>query len=182
MTRFNPIVEQKLRESGWHPERIVPDAQLAKWLVIECPRMHSGHTQIRMFSIAYRVLREFGGLRVEQDEPGISLYRNPFVFDPLGICDSMASEYWFSTEWMAGGSLFPLGYFDVGHKEPFAINTQGHILNPDDYSGFYGATIEIALENFILGNAPQPLVVDESKIIEANSLLPFIDQQMSHTR
>lgn len=76
MARFSPQAEQTLRRAGWYPGRQVP-AMVASWK--KDLMLSDG---VEMFSSAESVLLEFGGLRIDQQGPGVSCAREPFTFDP----------------------------------------------------------------------------------------------------
>jgi hypothetical protein len=179
--RFLPQVEQVLRKAGWFPGRVVAHSQLVKWACIESPFRWLGmdfpapskHIQSRLFPAAWRALREFGGLTVNQDIPSVPGHRCFFYIDPIEGRSRIGNEDWFIDEWCADGALFPLG----GTKDfTFEITGRGQVIS-SEYNLCLGNSIEEALTNLIMGNAPQNLDVDQEKFLEASFLMGLIQKE-----
>ena len=148
--RFVPEVEEALRAAGWFPGRVAPKVQLEKWLVID--RTPNGNPfQIRMFSAAWRIMREFGGLTIAT-LPVRQGYHETITFDPLWVGQSWWNEIFWMAEW-EGVPVYPLG---ITKEEIIAVTGQGQIINDDDH--VRGNTIEEALTNILMGQlVPLPL-------------------------
>ena len=178
--RFLPEVEAVLREVGWFPGRVVPMDQLKQWLIIERELENGPRVQLRMFSAAWRILREFGGLTIEQDAPGVTFSRESFFFDPSR--GGWWGEEWFIDEWEADGALFPLGNWgnpDVSgfyrtDAFCFAVTGQGKIISDSENLLLLGNTIEEALTNLIVGYMPETYGAPRDKFLEASYLRPFL--------
>lgn len=170
--RFPAEVERILLENGWFPRRQIPTDLLRQWLVLNL-KLGSGSIQVRMFPAASIVLREFGGLKVKLDLPGISCYRPSFDFDPSVVQNSGAWNYnWVGDEGDVNGGLFPLGRMSDGGM--FAVDSRERIIN--DNGQLVGNNIDEALTNMILGIMPQPLEVEQRISDEANFLFPLVEK------
>jgi hypothetical protein len=178
--RFLPEVEQILREAGWFPGRVVPVDQLKQWMVLEETLENGSILQLRMFSAAWRILREFGGLTIHQDAHGITLPRETFFFDPLR--GGWWGSNWFFDEWQADGALFPLGNWGNSHGSVyqtdafgFAVTGQGKIIN--EFGELLGNTIGEALTNLILGDGLEMYKAPQDKVAESSYVHPFMIQR-----
>ena len=151
--RFSPEVEAVLREAGWYPGREVDWEQLGEWAFIEAP-VEKGFLQVRMFSAALYVLREFGGLTIKSmREGGTSI--EGFTINPPRVFEKSIWHYnWYAGEWMAKGALYPLGYIHDDHWV-FGVRGDGRIVT-DDHD-LVGNNIDEALENLIKGIKPTPI-------------------------
>ena len=168
--RFSPEVEQALRKAGWFPGRVASKEQMNKWLVVEWP-VGDKHIQSRLFSAAWHVLREFGGLEIKQSDRGPFTHQNGFSINPLKVQGKYWGEDgWFLAEWCADGALFPLGMHD---EFAVAITGQGQIIGAGVTSEWLiGNTIEEALANLIVGNTLEDWDTAQDKFEEASYLLP----------
>jgi hypothetical protein len=153
--RFSSKTKEVLEQAGWHEGRVVDDAQLEEWCALKW-NYAPGYCQI--FPVALQVLREFGGLVINQHGPGITCARTPFFIDPvkaLGIED----DNWFIDEWLWGMPLYLLGA--KGERMPpedvLAIDPIGRVLGLTYGHILYGKTFDEALENMILGFMPERL-------------------------
>ena len=172
--RFPAEVERVLRESGWFPQRQIPIELLEQWLVLDL-KMGRGKIQVRMFPTASMILREFGGLKIKLDLPGITCYRPSFSFDPLEVRDSGAWTYnWILDEGWGNGGLFPLGRMSDGGM--FAVDSKKRIIN--DNGQLHGNNIDEALTNMILGYMPEPFEVEQRISHEAAFLFPLIEKRI----
>ena len=142
MSRFSEEVESSLRIAGWQPGRQV---DLVHWRAA-IPGF-SWHAAAEVF------LREFGGLRVDLEGPGIARARESFEFDPeLAVGEE---ERFSELSKLFGRNLFPLGA--LGNGDFFlAMAAAGGI----DLLGawvFRGGVGDLALENLVAGVAPERL-------------------------
>jgi hypothetical protein len=139
--RFSDEVSSVLRSAGWEPGRRVPTAD---W---EDEIRQAGlavHDALRDF------LAEFGGLKVDQRGPGISVARAPFEFDPAqagGDEDRFAE--WSETE---GVQLCPIGV--VEHTWLLGIDERSNLYQVTDILERYGP-VDQALSMLVLGIKPQ---------------------------
>ncbi|PSM37785.1 hypothetical protein C6Y14_40680 [Streptomyces dioscori] len=143
MARFSPGTEQRLRDAGWVPDRRV---DLTRW--------RASLSEFTWHEAAEKFLREFGGIRVELDGPGVTRALEPFELDPE-LAVGEAGRFAELSE-RFGRHFFPVG--EVGQGEFFlAIDEEGvvHLLaawvlrcGPSD----------LALERLITGVAPERLV------------------------
>src|SRR5690606_4379518 len=150
-SRFDPKVEQLLKSAGWEPGRIVSDDQLKQWMVIEWPTEPGYHFQTRMFSAAWHILREFGGLTIEfMLEWNPSQYRKQqFIFDPVKASRFTQAYNWPLSEWEADGSLYPIGCLFEGSTDDaaIAVDGRGRIRMVSDADLLVGSNIDEALHN-----------------------------------
>jgi hypothetical protein len=142
MTRFSPQAEETLREAGWYPGRQVP-ALVASWKKILM--LSDG---VEMFSSAESVLLEFGGLRINQQSPGVSSAREPFTFDPTSAVYEGDRFSDFST--ILQSRLYPLGEASAGYYF-WAIGENGSVYLLMNDLRLLGTTIEGALEKLLIG-------------------------------
>jgi len=177
--RFSPQVEAVLRQAGWYPSRVVPDSQLEQWMVLEWDTLPGFHFQTRMFSAAYHILREFGGLVIEQNGPGVTCCRERFKFDPLESIKLTEAYNWPFSEWAADGSLYPFGCFASGKTTDgaIAVDGRGRIVD-QDYVILIGANIDEALENLIIGLMPKPLDRERWKEVEASQVFSMMRNRL----
>lgn len=147
--RFSREVETALRQAGWEPGRLVPDEQMQQWLLLECETVPGHRLQIRMFSAAWRILREFGGLDVERIGPGRG---RRFIFDPLKGLDHTLLYNWPFSEWEADGSLYPIGVLLDGTTDdsPVVVDGKGDIILYE-FDKLLGSSIEEALQSVVDG-------------------------------
>lgn len=142
MTRFKSDVETRLRQAGWYPGRQVTD-QVASWK--ENLRLSDG---IEIFPIAERVLLEFGGLKIDDDGPGLTCAREPFELDPMLAAHEGDRFADFAS--LINTRLCPVGEGGRGHYF-LAIGENGQIYVLMDEIKLKGISIEDALERLILG-------------------------------
>jgi hypothetical protein len=157
--RFSPEVEKVLLDSGWYPGRVVEESQLEQWYVLNWGA-EIGYC--RIFPSALKVLREFGGLSIEQDEPGLTCYRSSFYCDPfkaIGIMD----HRWIAFEWFLDTRLYPLGV-KSSQDIVVAISQKGHVYFIDSDGQFVNENFDGALENFIIGIRGKDIPVDDARI------------------
>lgn len=142
MPRFSAEVESVLRQAGWVQDRRV---DLTRWKAIM--------SNFAWNAAAEEFLAEFGGVRVENDGPGITCARESFEFDPeLAIGEegrfSELSEFF-------GIGFFPLG--EVGQGESFlAIDEEGILYLLGSWAFRLGVG-DLALEHLVTGVAAERL-------------------------
>ncbi|MFD7225520.1 SUKH-3 domain-containing protein [Streptomyces sp. NPDC059892] len=142
MPRFSPEAESALRRSGWFPDRRV---NITRW--------KATMPNFAWNAEAEEFLAEFGGVRVENDGPGITCARESFEFDPeLAIGEegrfSELSEFF-------GLGFFPLG--EVGQGEFFlAIDEEGILYLLGSWAFRLGVG-DLALEHLVTGVAAERL-------------------------
>ncbi|MEY9845554.1 SUKH-3 domain-containing protein [Streptacidiphilus sp. MAP5-3] len=140
--RDTGVVEQTMREAGWHPGRSVPVKGWRETLE------RSG--LVRMHDAAERFLTEFGGLEVQISGPGITCAKTPFHFKPdccMGEEDRFAD--WGET---LGRDLFPIGELDEG-RFFLGIDETSEVYLIETWAATFG-TAQEALEKLVLGIAP----------------------------
>lgn len=177
--RFSPRVKEALVAVGWYPGRAVADEQMAEWMVQNWKYEKDYIYQVRMFSTAWHVLREFGDLIIRQDAPGESCYREDIVFNPTYGSQSrdfaVGVEKWFMCEWGIRSPLFPIGYIKESPFTELGIDIYGRIHSPDHFT-IYGQTIEEALENLVIGRTPEPFEEEQTEDggYESAYMLPML--------
>jgi SUKH-3 immunity protein len=144
--RFPQAVYDVLVEAGWAPGRRVPDDQLQAW-----SEQLEGFP---LFESAERVLREFGGLSVDQEGPGLTSAREPFEIDPLLALHEEDRFELYRDEY--GVQLYPLGEAGSGHGF-LAIDPAGRTYFAMGDLRLVAETFDGALEALVLGKAPTPL-------------------------
>lgn len=103
---------------------------------------------IEMFSSAESVLLEFGGLRIDQQSPGVSCAREPFTFDPTAAVYEGDRFSDFSI--LLQTRLYPLGEASGGYYF-WAIGENGHFYLLMNDLRLLGITLEGALEKLLIG-------------------------------
>ncbi len=140
--RFNGPVYDVLTRSGWYPGRKVPEL-VANWVKrLDRPARFS------IFPTAETFLLEFGGLRIDQDGPGISCARTPFHLNPLLALGEY--EYFEDYARQVESTFYPLGEMDGGDSF-LAIDCSGRVFGIKNILSIIGLNIEDALANLILG-------------------------------
>jgi len=148
--RFSPAVEQVLRAAGWFPGRTLPESEVEKWYAF---RWKEEPAYCYAHAAALQVLREFGGLEVKQNAPGITCYREPFCIDPLAAL-GIHDDGWLFFEWDAPDRLYPLGCADRERDAVLAMTPRGQIFLLGEVLFRCGDTFDQALENLVLGIMP----------------------------
>ena len=144
MTRFSRPAEETLRRVGWYPGRQVRE------MVDSWKRTLKLSDGLEMFPRAETVLLEFGGLRIDQQGPGVTCARESFTFDPTAAVYEGDRFSDFST--MLRTKLYPLGEASGGHCF-WAIGENGDIYLLMNDLILLGNTIEDALEKLLIGIA-----------------------------
>jgi hypothetical protein len=143
-SRFSPEVLEMLYEAGWFPGRDIAD-------MLPLP---PGFTP---FSVALRVLREFGLLRIGREGSGIKMARCPVILDPMRLAgEDDVLPY---LEAKIGSHLYPLGETTYTNCCGLLfIDEQGRVFynfDGDDLM-FEGSSFDEALESMLRGlHAPR---------------------------
>jgi hypothetical protein len=168
--RFVPEVEQALRDAGWYEGRCLSDEEIARWCAFN---RENGAGYYRIFPAALTVLREFGGVFVELDKPGVTCYRNSFLLNPfaaVGLHESLLQK----VEWFLGEPLFPLGVTGESQDDILALSNSGKLycFGIDGSPFLKGNTFDEALHNLIVGIMAQRVGFDDSeKLLREASLV-----------
>ena len=182
--RFSPPVETALRTAGWYPGRAVTDEQMAEWMIQNWKYEEKHIFQVRMFSAAWHILREFGGLTLRQDAPGETCYREDIVFTPIYGSQfkdfHVGVEKWYMCEWAVKSPLFPIGYIKESPVTELGVDIYGRIHSPD-YDTIYGQTVEEALENLIIGRRPKEFEEEQTEGggYESVYMLPMLRERFA---
>jgi hypothetical protein len=145
--RFDNVVQKTLQQAGWFPRREI-SAQVSAWA--ESLRQSDS---LEIFPEAERILREFGGLTIGAQGPGVTCAKGLALFDPLsaqgeGERLSVYAE-------AASTKLYPLGeelgqsgwWFVVGEDR------RVYSFGDCDFMIVVGDFFEEALRNLIYGIA-----------------------------
>lgn len=141
-TRFPEDIANILKAAGWFPGRCV-EGMVDKW---KAALDHPGG--LKMFSAAREVLLEFGGLRVDQQGPGVTCAREPFVIDPMTAV--LEDDYFSDWGKTIGVSLYPLGEAASANYY-LAIDECGRVFLSEAELIFLGESFDDALVNLIRG-------------------------------
>ncbi|MCK8499503.1 SUKH-3 domain-containing protein [Myxococcus fulvus] len=139
---LSEIAKQRLSAAGWTPGRDV-SGKLSKW--VHTLREKGG---FEVFPAAERVLREFGGLSVEQRGPGVTSARESFSLDPLlGVNGRrMFGRY---AEFL-GVSLYPLGTAFAGDMY-LVVAEDDRVFGIGEEAWLVGRGIVEALDTLLVG-------------------------------
>lgn len=135
---------------------------MAQWYLIPWDGV-SGY--YKMFPAAYRFLREFGGLRINPDNPHRSeLARSydEFIIDPL-ITDleyDMSIYY----EWCLETTLFQIGAFVQELHYPILIDISGRVWIAAEQLILAGNNTEEAISNLISGDDASRIIVNMGNV------------------
>jgi SUKH-3 immunity protein len=153
--RFTLEVERALRQAGWYLGRALAESQLEQWYAFKYKSVPGYH---QIIPSALVVLREFGGLLIEQDAPGVTCYRESFSIDPLTALGLKESS-WHTYEWLLEESLFPLGVTGSSQDDILAITGSGKVLYMPNEGPLLlvGNTFAHALNSLIVGIMPLAL-------------------------
>jgi SUKH-3 immunity protein of toxin-antitoxin system len=149
--RFRPQVAAVLAEAGWTPGG--PPADEAEDAIgyVEQYEGRSGARSVS-FPAAEGALREFAGLFVVQDGPGVDLRRKPFLLDPTQVAASADTLADFGA--VLGRALFPIG-MEGDHDSILAIAEDGHVFALDQAGEWHlGDTFDDALSTLVAGTQP----------------------------
>jgi len=140
--------ERLLIDAGWYPGRR-QDERVATW------RRDLAETDaFQMFPAAEVALKEFGGINVRGDGPGIECARGSVELDPeLAQGERERFERFRD---IVGQDIFPLGEAHDGHAF-LAIDRIGRVLLIGDEVQFVGSNIQSALDAILTGRLPRRL-------------------------
>ncbi|WP_170154733.1 SUKH-3 domain-containing protein [Lentzea atacamensis] len=135
-------MEDVLWRSGWAPDRQV---DLARW--------KNSLSEFVWHEAAEKFLREFGGIRVVVEGPGVNCAREPFEFDPdLAIGEGARFA---ELSDLFDRKFFPLG--EIGQGEFFlGIDEEGVVYALARWALRYDVGDQ-ALEQLVTGVAPERL-------------------------
>ena len=138
--------EQLLRKAGWHEGRDVGDHQLLSW-----NSKLAGPSGFEMFRQAEDILREFGGLSIDQPGPGQDFARTGFVLDPT-LAEGERDRF-SQFEAGIGSRLFPLGETADGHAF-LATAEDGRVFLIMDDLIVVGSSFDEAVGSLLEGRSP----------------------------
>jgi hypothetical protein len=146
VSEFSRTARHALERAGWGPGRAVSEEQLAAWEAAIAKPMHSR---------ARDALREFGGLEIGAEGPGIERARDRLNLDPrLAIGEEDRLELFEDTYRLE--NLYPLGEGANGHYF-VAMDTSGSVYMIADFIFRVGHNMHDAIESSILGLAVEAL-------------------------
>jgi hypothetical protein len=155
--RFAPGVAEVLTTAGWTPDRVV-DVQSAVDYVLGEVGQGGGHCEAH--AAAIDALREFTGLTIMQDGPGIDLRRRPFLIDPVPVAATTETLADFGA--VLGQMLFPIG-LEGDYDSIIAMAESGHVFALDHTGEWHlGDSMDEALVTLITGRQP-PRVDDHGR-------------------
>jgi hypothetical protein len=142
MSRFSLETEQLLKRAGWFAGRC-DSSQVEDWAhEMESP------DGFKMSSVAKSVLKEFGGLHIKSDGPGLECARSDIELNPLlAKCEE---DRFFSFSCFMGKQVFPLGEAVVGHMFA-AIDEEGKVYLVMEEVQLVASSFDAALESLLLG-------------------------------
>jgi hypothetical protein len=121
------------------------------------------------------VLSEFGGIKVQQEAPGVTWSRTTFSIDPQAAIDAHG-DGWIYYEWIVDMGLFPLGLF-IGQDEPIAIDWLGRIIFISEDLIIFANNFDDALVNLtrgIVSNLKSFNLADYSRACEEANRVQFV--------
>jgi hypothetical protein len=143
--RFTETTHAVLTRAGWFEGRNVAD-RVREWAGI------LSRDGFRIFPAAEEVLREFGGISIQQRGPGLTAARESFAFDPTAA--RLEDDRFAAFNGQAGSALYPLGEHGQGF---LAIAEDGRVFVLMDEMVQLGRTIDDALEAMIQGLRGTPV-------------------------
>lgn len=147
--RFAPDVAGVLTAAGWTPGRHVDEQPAVRYVRDEIGR-NGARSEPHPAAVA--ALREFAGLTVLQDGPGVELRCRPFVIDPVPVAASTETLADFGA--VLGRSLFPIG-MEGDHDSIIAMADTGDVFALDHTGEWHlGATMDDALTTLVTGRRP----------------------------
>ncbi|MFF0298536.1 SUKH-3 domain-containing protein [Kitasatospora sp. NPDC004614] len=142
MNRWSDEVTRVLTASGWTPGRAV---ETGRWRELFEPG------GVELHAAAEAFLREFGGLTVDIDGPGITCARTPFELDPeLAVGEE---DRYLELGEDVGRRIFPLGELDHG-RFFLGIDETGEVYLVEGALASFGPMPQ-AMEHLILGVMPR---------------------------
>jgi SUKH-3 immunity protein len=148
MSRFNEFVEGALKRAGWSPNRRIT-GPLQDW-----ETTLEASDGFRLFPAARKVLSEFGGLKIEQWNPGRTKVHSVIDLRPT-LAEGESDRFQAYSD-ILGVELYPLGEVDGGHGF-LAIATDEKTYTLMDEIWFEGATFDDALNKLVQGRYTEPL-------------------------
>lgn len=141
--RFSAQAENSLRGAGWYPGRQVPEL-VASWK--ETLLRSDG---LEMFPSAENALLEFGGLKFDEQGPGLTCSREPFELDPTLVIHE--SDRFDDFAAVLDTNLYPLGEAEGGLCF-VVIGENGRVyLLMQDEAMLVGLNVEDGLESLLVG-------------------------------
>ncbi len=137
--------ERRMRKAGWYPGRDVSEL-VEKW-----KRKLSRPGRFYMFAAAERALREFGGIRVEVEGPGLECARSGFRINPM--LAGWELDRFSAYEERIGVRIFPLG-LAVGGSCFLTIGEDGRVFLSVEDVWPLGDSLADALDALIVGRKP----------------------------
>lgn len=146
MGMLSDLARKRLSAAGWTPGRDVRE-QVAVW-----KEVLSSQGGFEIFPAAERVLREFGGLDIQEKGPGVTCYRQPFTIDPtLGVkCKRLLIRYGD----FLGAELYPIGA-ELGEDILLVIASDNRVFAIGEGVWLVGLGIVDALDALLVGRMPK---------------------------
>ena len=145
MGTLSDLARKRLSAAGWTPGRDVRE-QVAVW-----KDALSSQGGFEIFPAAERALREFGGLKVQQEGPGVTCYRTPFAIDPTlgGKCKKLLIHYGD----FLGAELYPIGA-KFGEDTLLVVASDSRVFAIGEGVWLVGLGIVDALDALLVGRMP----------------------------
>lgn len=160
--RLSSRVAEFLSQHGWHAGRD------ARELVSQWEQAFFAAEPFELSAPARRVLLSLGGLEFEQDDPGETVARTGFRFDPT--LASGEADRFSDFEGLLDTRLCPVGEANGGYSY-LAVAEDGRVLCIWDDAWIIGETIEEALESLVLGRRGLEIHAPEAEKIGGAILL-----------
>jgi hypothetical protein len=141
MARFSPQTEQLLRAGGWFPGRT------DEGFLVEC--VHALGPEFQIHQAAQDAIREFGGLRVGENDRGVDFARSDINFDPRrawGESDRLRDYF----SLLRDRNAFPLGEAGAGHTY-IAVDSMGVAYDLMDEVYLIGDSVDALIETLLSG-------------------------------
>jgi SUKH-3 immunity protein len=149
--RFTGQVAAVLTEAGWTHGRQLDQQAMDAIAYVEQYEGRSGARSVS-FPAAEDALREFVGLLVVQDGPGVDVRRKPFLIDPTQVAATASTLADFAA--VLGHALFPIG-MEGDHDSILAIAEDRHVFALDHAGEWHlGRSTDEALNTLITGTLP----------------------------
>jgi len=140
--QLSPPVMSALKAAGWEADGARDQGRVNTWLA-----------QLSEFSPngeARDILSEFGGVRVDQNVPGVECSRMPFWIDPTRAAGEDDRFGRFEDH---SGRLFPVGEIWGGHAI-LGVNSEGRVFAVMDDLYLIGNDFGEALDRLVRGLKP----------------------------
>jgi hypothetical protein len=142
-SRLSRDVVGVLESTGWKRDHYNP-TQVDEW----CVALATGGSRFEIFPAAAEALSVYGGLRLEQRSPGLSMARETLELDPtLALGEDDRFDRFAN---VVGRRLFPLGE-GGGGAYFLAISEDGMVFGVGDFIVEVGRSIDEALTNLVVG-------------------------------